>query len=123
MKLAYFDGPSGAAGDMSVSALVDAGAPFEALGARLDQLHVPGFTLERRVHGTTIEEVHFHDVGAGTSRPGVVVTALCEPARLDGRGVTVTPEFGEVRRIARDTGLTAREAVDQARAEGRQLVR
>ena len=43
-------------------------------------------------------------------------------SRLDGRVVTVTPEFDEVRRIARDKGLAVREALDQARAEGRRLL-
>jgi uncharacterized protein (DUF111 family) len=42
-------------------------------------------------------------------------------SRLEGRVVTVTPEFDEVRRIARDKGLTVREALDLARAEGRRL--
>jgi len=37
--------------------------------------------------------------------------------------VTVTPEFDEVRRIAREKGLAVREALEQARAEGRRLVR
>jgi len=39
-------------------------------------------------------------------------------SRLDGRVVTVTPEFDEVRRIARVKGLPVREA----RAEGRRLL-
>ena len=103
------------------------------------------------------------------SRPGVVLTALCEPARvadlsrllfeesstigvrwtayqrarleremvrldtahgpvtfkvsrLEGRVVTVTPEFEEVRRIARDRGLPVREVLEQARVEGRRLL-
>ena len=44
-------------------------------------------------------------------------------SRLEGRVVTVTPEFDEVRRIAREKGLAVREALEQARAEGRRLVR
>jgi len=36
--------------------------------------------------------------------------------------VTVTPEFDEVRRIARAKGLPVREVLDQARAEGRRLL-
>ncbi len=103
------------------------------------------------------------------SRPGVALTALCPPARvpdvsralfeesstigvrltemrrsilpreivtlatahgripfkvsrLDGRIVTITPEFAEVLRIAREKGLPAREVLDQARADGRRAL-
>jgi uncharacterized protein (TIGR00299 family) protein len=99
------------------------------------------------------------------SRPGVVVTVLCPPSRiedlssalfqetstigvrwsewkrrrlpremvtvnttfgpipfkvsrLDGRVVTVTPEFADVVRVARDKGLPVREVLDRVRAEG-----
>ena len=43
-------------------------------------------------------------------------------SRLDGRIVTLTPEFREVVRIARDKGLPAREVLDQARADGRRAL-
>jgi uncharacterized protein (TIGR00299 family) protein len=39
-------------------------------------------------------------------------------SRLGGRVVTVTPEFAEVARIAREKSLPVREVLDQARAEG-----
>ena len=45
---------------------------------------------------------------------------LVQGLALDGRVVTVTPEFDEVRRIARDKGCL-REVLD-ARAEGRRLL-
>ena len=43
-------------------------------------------------------------------------------SRLDGRVVTVTPEFADVARIAREKSLPVREVLDQARAEGRRLL-
>jgi uncharacterized protein (DUF111 family) len=42
-------------------------------------------------------------------------------SRLGGRVVTVTPEFVEVLRIAREKSLPVREVLDQARADGRRL--
>jgi uncharacterized protein (DUF111 family) len=43
-------------------------------------------------------------------------------SRLGERVVTVTPEFADVARIARDKALPVREVLDQARAEGRRLL-
>jgi uncharacterized protein (DUF111 family) len=43
-------------------------------------------------------------------------------SRLGGRVVTATPEFDEIRRIAKEKGLPAREVLDQARADGRRLL-
>ena len=48
MKIAYFDCPSGAAGDMIMGALVDAGVPFDAFRAELRKLALPGWDLVRR---------------------------------------------------------------------------
>ncbi|MGH7388430.1 MAG: nickel pincer cofactor biosynthesis protein LarC [Candidatus Rokuibacteriota bacterium] len=47
-RLVYFDCPSGAAGDMIMGALVDAGAPFETLRDELGKLRLPGWRLARR---------------------------------------------------------------------------
>ena len=44
-------------------------------------------------------------------------------SRLAGRVVTVTPEFAEVVRIAREKSLPVREVLEQARADGRRLLR
>jgi uncharacterized protein (TIGR00299 family) protein len=43
-------------------------------------------------------------------------------SRLGGRIVTVTPEFADIARIAREKALPAREVLDQARADGRRLL-
>jgi uncharacterized protein (DUF111 family) len=43
-------------------------------------------------------------------------------ARLEGRVVTVTPEFSEVARIAREKALPVREVLEQARADGRRQI-
>lgn len=46
----------------------------------------------------------------------------CKVSRLDGRVVTVTPEFTEVARIARERSLPVREVLDQARADARRQI-
>jgi uncharacterized protein (TIGR00299 family) protein len=43
-------------------------------------------------------------------------------SRLAGRAVTVTPEFADVARIAREKGVPVREVLDRARADGRRLL-
>jgi hypothetical protein len=44
-------------------------------------------------------------------------------SRLGERVVTVTPEFADVARVAREKSLPVREVLEQARAEGRRLLR
>ena len=137
MKIAYFDCFSGAAGDMIVAALLDAGASFEEMQKHLSGLNIPGFTLkaekvrkqgfaatkfdvivdpdapkphrhlhhiekiitdsqlaepvkaravaifrrlgeaEAKAHGTAIEKVHFHEVGAIDAIVDVVSSVIC----------------------------------------------
>lgn len=72
MTIAYFDCFSGASGDMIVGALLDAGADFEALKARLASLGVPGCELRAekvrrkgmagtKFHVDTHAHPHSHD--------------------------------------------------------------
>jgi len=134
MKLAYFDCFAGAAGDMIVGALLDAGLDFDALEAALGTMDLANYELsaetvrrgalaatkfdvavgeqhhhrgladieaiidsgdlpggsadtakavfarlaaaEAKVHGVSVEEVHFHEVGAVDSIVDIVATAV-----------------------------------------------
>ena len=120
MKICYFDAFAGISGDMTVGALVDAGADAAALIAALDSLGTGAQLSERaranaklvfqklgesesNVHGTPIEKVHFHEVGAVDSIADIVgacvaldllgVEAIvCSPINV-GSG-TVSTEHG-----------------------------
>ncbi|MEX0612757.1 MAG: nickel pincer cofactor biosynthesis protein LarC [Pirellulales bacterium] len=134
MRTAYLDCPSGISGDMTLGALVDAGADLATIQAGIGSLGLPGCRLvanevkkqgfratqitvehepehthrhlhhitamidgsvlsarqkdlakqifqklaeaEARVHGTTIEKVHFHEVGAVDSIADIVGAAI-----------------------------------------------
>jgi pyridinium-3,5-bisthiocarboxylic acid mononucleotide nickel chelatase len=43
-------------------------------------------------------------------------------SRLAGRVITVTPEFADVARLAREKGVPVREVLEQVRAEARRLL-
>lgn len=135
MRIAYFDCMSGISGDMTLGALVDAGAELKAIQAGIDSLGLAGVRLvaaevkrhgfrglklkvehepenahrhlhhitdkidastaltsaqkelakriftrlgeaEAKVHGTTIRQVHFHEVGAVDSIADIVGSAI-----------------------------------------------
>lgn len=67
---AYFDCFSGAAGDMIVGALLDAGASFEAVKAGLDSLEVAGLTVRaEKVVKKGIAATHFIVEAEGDDHP------------------------------------------------------
>ena len=134
MRIAYFECASGISGDMTLAALVDAGADLATIQAGIDSLSLPDCRLvareankqgfralqitvehapekahrhlhhitamidrgqltprasdtakrifqklaaaEAKVHGSTIEKVHFHEVGAVDSIADIVGTAI-----------------------------------------------
>lgn len=142
MRIAYFDCFAGISGDMTLGALVDAGADFETLRRELDKLHVHEFDLslekvtkrgisasdvtvkthhhhghehghshgrsyseikqiieksdlservranavaiftrlgeaEAKIHNKSIEEIHFHEVGAVDAIVDIVGACVC----------------------------------------------
>lgn len=134
MRIAYLDCASGISGDMTLGALIDAGADLSAIQAGIDSLGLPSCTLlvnetkkcgfraaqltvqhepehahrhlsdierlivgsslsdrqrelalrifgklaaaEAKVHGTSIDKVHFHEVGAVDSIADIVGAAI-----------------------------------------------
>ena len=76
MKIAHFDAFSGIAGDMTVAALIDAGAPADDLFAGLDSLATGArFTVERvKRHGIagTKFNVEFEDQKTHRHLPHIV---------------------------------------------------
>jgi len=114
VRLAYFDCPSGAAGDMVMGALVDAGVPFEALRAELAKLKLPGFTLERRevmkgVFRATKVDVHVHDHDHAHGEAG---HAHGEP---HGRHEHPDRNLGSILGLIAASGLVASVKADAAR--------
>jgi uncharacterized protein (DUF111 family) len=102
MKVAYFDCPAGASGDMILGALVDAGCPLAAIDKALRALEVAGWRLEARpverggLRGThlvveTDPGARFHDLAALVApieRSGL-------PDGVQGRAVAILRRLAE----------------------------
>lgn len=87
MKIAYFDPFSGASGDMTLGALVDAGLSLERLASELGRLNLRGYRLraepasQHGIHGTRVvveltEETHHH-------RDWATIRGMIESSDLD----------------------------------------
>jgi uncharacterized protein (TIGR00299 family) protein len=89
MRTAYFDCFSGISGDMTIGALIDAGADFEAVCSQLATLPLSGYELaiekvtKQGIAGTKFH-VHVHDPGTQHRRLRDVA------AILQGSGLTAS---------------------------------
>jgi len=86
--VAYFDCFSGVAGDMTLGALIDAGAPLEAIEAALSKLSIEPFELEvTRVErlGISAIGVRVRAAEGGVLRTYAAVRAIIEQADLHDR--------------------------------------
>jgi uncharacterized protein (TIGR00299 family) protein len=87
MRTAYFDCFSGISGDMTIGALIDAGADFEEMRAQLARLNVPGYALtidkvtKQGIAGTKFH-VHVQDPGTHHRRLRDIA-ALLQASRLE----------------------------------------
>ena len=103
----------------------DLAAEHGALDALVDGLDEAGWDRPTPAEGCSVRD-HIAHLAYGCPARWALSTVHgpipFKVSRLDGRVVTVTPEFEEVRRIARATGLPVREVLDCARAEGRRRV-
>ena len=114
MRVVYFDCFHGAAGDMLLAALLDAGLDQGALEAALAGLGLEGYSLrvERAVsHGVTGSRLHV-DVAAGQpQRDWAQIRALLEAAPLPGRASAWS--LGAFSRLARAEAAIHGAPVDE----------
>ncbi len=85
MRIAYFDPFSGASGDMTLGALVDAGAPVDEIAAMLGGLNLPGWRLDAEpasqngIAGTRVTVIAEDDAHSRTWR---VIREMIEASSL-----------------------------------------
>ena len=102
MRIAYFDPFSGASGDMSLGALVDAGAPVDEIAAMLEGLKLPGWQLQAEpasqngIAGTRVTVIAEDDAHSRTWR---VIRELIEssslPERVKERAIAIFSNLAE----------------------------
>ena len=117
MKTVYFDCFAGISGDMTLGALVDAGADFDALKSELEKLairHEYELALDRVTkHGISASDVtvklhhHRRDVAAFSEREGAVGDGgYNHSTHGHHHGHSHGRAFSEIRRIIEDSGLS-----------------
>lgn len=115
MKIAYFDCPSGAAGDMILGALIDAGCPLDLLRTELGKVEVHGYELS----ASEVRRAGFRGIKANVTvephsqfhRRLPEILSLIEKSglspRVKGQGTRI------FRRLAEAEGLVHGELADR----------
>ena len=103
MKIAYFDCPCGASGDMLLGALLDAGIEIDDLKDKLNGLHLQGFDLEaRRIQklgiSATLAKVIVQDHKTERRLPEIqqLVQESHLPPKIKDQATTILTRIGEV---------------------------
>jgi uncharacterized protein (TIGR00299 family) protein len=112
MKLAYFDCFSGISGDMTLGALVDAGANVEHLRSELAALQVPGWELSAEKvwkNGMAATYVKVRTEEQQKHRSLGAILEILENARLEksirGRAAAIFTKLGEAEARVHDVPL------------------
>lgn len=87
-KIAYFEPFSGASGDMTLGALIDAGAPVDGIVAMLQGLRLPGWSLEAKSasqNGIAGTAVTVHSDDHEHSRTWATIRAMIDASTLSDR--------------------------------------
>jgi uncharacterized protein (TIGR00299 family) protein len=103
VKIAYFDCPAGASGDMILGALVDSGLPEDDLRQRLSDLDLPGYALSfQRVtkSGIAATQADVSVTNQATERRLVEIEGLVKASRLSlaiqEKALAIFHRLGEV---------------------------
>ncbi|MCL2677651.1 MAG: LarC family nickel insertion protein, partial [Clostridiales bacterium] len=96
MKIAYFDCAAGISGDMSLAALIDAGAEAEKIKGLLARLPLPGWRLETRetekqhLRALQVSVAFPHEhAHRGLSEIGKIIAAAGLPAKVEANAQAV----------------------------------
>jgi pyridinium-3,5-bisthiocarboxylic acid mononucleotide nickel chelatase len=86
VRIAYFDCIAGISGDMTLGALVDAGADFDELSERLHRLHIEPFEISREEveqQGVRAIKVHVDAPAASVIRTYASIRSLLDQSDLE----------------------------------------